>query len=525
MTDTIKVIDLFAGPGGLGEGFSAFKTIEGKYPFKIVASVEKEASAHRTLTLRAFYRQFLGSQTPAEYYEYLQSSSKVTAEQFFSKKFPKEWAAAKRETLGGPKALGTEDHDEIFSAIEEEIARYEGKKIVIGGPPCQAYSLVGRARNKGNKDYVAEDDQRHFLYKEYLKVLDLVQPDIFVMENVKGILTAKIAGESIFEKIREDLTCPARAIGSTRIEVEYELLPFAHRLEDRNPSGSFQNKDFVIRAEEFGIPQARHRVILLGVRKNLLPKVLKGELLANWRTSSHVTVGQILKELPRLRSGLSRTKPNTYDAWRRNFQDGFFNKVYPALSHLPDAQNSAEEAYYSTNSKLDQGGKFVPLKGNSKNSLPPELKIWYEDQYLPGFFNHEARNHMPEDLHRYLYASCYAEANDGISPRSRDYPESLAPKHKSWTTGKFTDRFKVQAKSRVASTITSHISKDGHYFIHYDPAQCRSLTVREAARIQTFPDNYFFEGNRTEQYVQVGNAVPPLLANHIAKAVYSMLEN
>ncbi|WP_227497757.1 DNA cytosine methyltransferase [Marinobacter manganoxydans] len=128
MTDTIKIIDLFAGPGGLGEGFSAFKIPEGEYPFKIAASVEKEASAHKTLTLRAFYRQFLGRKVPPEYYEYLRSDSKISAEQFFSDKFPKEWAAAKRETLGGPKALGSEDHDEIFSAIEKQIAGHTGKK-------------------------------------------------------------------------------------------------------------------------------------------------------------------------------------------------------------------------------------------------------------------------------------------------------------------------------------------------------------------------------------------------------------
>lgn len=198
-------------------------------------------------------------------------------------------------------------------------------------------------------------------------------------------------------------------------------------------------------------------------------------------------------------------------------------KVYPALKHLPDAQNSAEEAYESIKSKLDQGGEFVSAKEKHKHCLPSELEGWYEDKRLLGFLNHEARNHMPEDLHRYLYASCYAKANNGISPRSRDYPEILAPKHKNWKTGNFTDRFKVQAANRVASTVTSHISKDGHYFIHYDPAQCRSLTVREAARIQTFPDNYFFEGYRTEQYVQVGNAVPPLLANHLAKVVFRVI--
>ncbi|MBS8239224.1 DNA cytosine methyltransferase [Marinobacter lipolyticus] len=522
MTDTIKIIDLFAGPGGLGEGFSAFKIPEGQYPFKIAASVEKESSAHKTLTLRAFYRQFLGRKVPPEYYEYLRSNSKISAEQFFSDKYPKEWAAAKRETLGGPKALGSEDHDEIFSAIEQQIAGHTGKKIVIGGPPCQAYSLVGRARNKGIKGYIAEEDHRHFLYKEYLKVLDLVQPDVFVMENVKGILTAKVNGESIFQKIRDDLVCPAKALDSSRDQVEYELLPLAHPLEFQNLYGSYQNKDFVIRAEEFGIPQARHRVILLGVRKDLLPRELAGELLSDWKHDNPVTTGQVINNLPRLRSGLSRTTPNDFQAWKNNFERGFL-KVYSELAFSTKAQDNAKNAYESATEELNQGGRWVPAKRIPKTHLPDELKQWYEDKCLPGFVNHEARNHMAEDLHRYLYASCYAAAKDGTSPRSRDYPKNLAPKHKNWTTGNFTDRFKVQAENRVASTVTSHISKDGHYFIHYDPSQCRSLTVREAARIQTFPDNYFFEGNRTEQYVQVGNAVPPLLANHIAKVVFSLL--
>ena len=130
---------------------------------------------------------------------------------------------------------------------------------------------------------------------------------------------------------------------------------------------------------------------------------------------------------------------------------------------------------------------------------------------------------MVSDLGRYLYCACYAAQKDGVSPRSRDFPEVFAPSHESWESGKFADRFKVQAKDKPASTITSHISKDGHYYIHYDPAQCRSLTVREAARLQTFPDNYFFEGNRTQQYVQVGNAVPPWLATQIASIVYELI--
>ncbi|MDG5499176.1 DNA cytosine methyltransferase [Marinobacter sp. BGYM27] len=524
MTDTIRIIDLFAGPGGLGEGFSAFETDTGSFPFKIVASVEKEESAHKTLTLRAFYRQFRGRKVPDAYYEYLSTNEKVNAEEFFSKKCPEEWAAAKQETLGAPKALGSEDHEEIFSEIERAIEGHSGPKLVIGGPPCQAYSLVGRARNKGIKGYTAEKDDRHFLYQEYLKVLDLVQPDVFVMENVKGLLTAKVNGESIFAKIRKDLQCPARALNSDRDEIEYELIPLAYPLEDLGGLGHFRDKDFVIRAEDFGIPQARHRVILLGVRKKVRKSNIQGELLARWRSEAHLTPGQVLADLPRLRSGLTRCKANDFMSWRNNLYNGF-SKVYSALSFSEVAQDNAQRAYESTSEDPGQGGRFIPMSGNRATGMPVWLKNWFKDEAMMGVVNHQARNHMPEDLHRYLFASCYASVNKGASPRSADYPEELAPAHKNWKSGNFVDRFKVQAENRVASTVTSHISKDGHYFIHYDPSQCRSLTVREAARIQTFPDNYFFEGNRTQQYVQVGNAVPPLLASYIAEVVFCILDS
>jgi DNA (cytosine-5)-methyltransferase 1 len=523
MSESIKVIDLFSGPGGLGEGFSAFQSDLGVNPFKIVASVEKEISAHKTLTLRAFYRQFQGKRVPDEYYEYLRSDGTISAKEFFSEQFPEQWEAAERETLGGPKALGGDDHDEIFAAIEKQISNYKGAKVVIGGPPCQAYSLVGRARNKGISGYSAEKDDRHFLYHEYLKVLDLVQPDVFVMENVKGILTAKVNGESIFEKIREDLRCPARALKSGRDEIEYELFPLAHPLSDLGGEGHFHNKDFVIKAEEFGIPQARHRVIILGVRKGVTLRGYQQALLDDWRTNHQVKTEQILGDLPPLRSGLTRRKINDFKAWRENLDDGFLIS-YSALSSSESAQGTAKQAIESATTDHGQGAKFVPWTGKLNCKMPDHLHRWYKDERISGILNHEARNHMAEDLHRYFFASCYASVKAGLSPRATDYPDPLAPAHKNWRSGKFVDRFKVQAKDRVASTVTSHISKDGHYFIHYDPSQCRSLTVREAARIQTFPDNYFFEGTRTQQYVQVGNAVPPLLASYIAKVVFKILK-
>ncbi|MEP6338299.1 DNA cytosine methyltransferase, partial [Parasphingorhabdus sp.] len=154
----------------------------------------------------------------------------------------------------------------------------------------------------------------------------------------------------------------------------------------------------------------------------------------------------------------------------------------------------------------------------------PVLRNWLSGNRNRTLPNHATRGHMESDLARYAFAATFAELYQ-CSPKAKDYPEALAPKHASWTTGNFADRFRVQTWNHPSTTITSHIAKDGHYFIHPDPQQRRSLTVREAARLQTFPDDYYFEGNRTQQYVQVGNAVPPLLAYQIALVVQSFLLN
>ena len=151
---------------------------------------------------------------------------------------------------------------------------------------------------------------------------------------------------------------------------------------------------------------------------------------------------------------------------------------------------------------------------------------WFHDERIGGVLNHQSRSHMNSDIHRYLFCSVFAQQHHR-APKLSDFPDELLPNHKNVDKGKiglFSDRFRVQLENSPATTVTSHISKDGHYYIHYDPTQCRSLSVREAARLQTFPDNYFFEGNVTQQYHQVGNAVPPLLARQLAETVYRIME-
>lgn len=522
MVTKTLVIDLFAGPGGLGEGFSSYVS-DGEKPFKLAVSVEMEKTAHRTLTLRAFFRQF--DHVPDEYYEYVRAGSPEFRHDLFSK-YRSEGDAALAETLGSPRALGNvEDDKYIFSRIKAVVEKHQGPKLVIGGPPCQAYSLAGRARNKAIKDYSFEKDGRASLYLEYLRVLNLVKPEVFVMENVKGILSAKFDGQHIFDKILGDLKNPSRSVGENNSGAEYEIyslvtpLPPADALDDRSYP---RTSDYLIKAEEYGIPQARHRVILLGVKRGVA--ICDPEILAP-SSELKLTTADITCDLPRLRSGLTKIS-NTDENWISTLR----NASKAVSKMLRERGIEVPEAYpfhRSSTPPDTQGGNFVPAAQNEQTSgfRIPELREWFLDNRIGGYLNHQARSHMPSDLYRYLYSSCYAKLRSGESPTALNYPPELRPNHRNWKSGKFVDRFKVQASTKVPSTITKHISKDGHYFIHYDPAQCRSLTVREAARIQTFPDNYFFEGGRTDQYGQVGNAVPPLLANKIARIVHQILNN
>lgn len=516
-----QVVDLFAGPGGLAEGFASVN-IDGQHPFRIALSVEKDQIAHSTLRFRAFLRQFPDGY-PERYYEFLNDA---ITEPNWAAEFPGEWAAAEAETvlleLGRE---GTSDKLEpLVDALRDAAA---GRTVVIGGPPCQAYSIVGRARNRSKVGYKPAKDERHFLYREYIAILERIRPVAFVMENVKGILSSSVDGEAIFSQVLDDL----RAIGGeTRA---YELLAF---VRDRDGSArlvsTLKPKDFIICAENFGIPQARHRVIIIGVRLDAIATqcLLEMQPMAPMKSTdalpvARATVRHVLTGLPDLRSGLSRG--DTPEGWFEKFCEAS-SAVASATGGGNELLQKVRQEILNLQERLLEGhyprSRTSEVIGELHPECPSELRDWLLDKKLKKVTDHVSRSHMPSDLARYLFVAAFAQVH-GRSPVAKEFPPSLAPNHKNWDTGHFCDRFRAQVWDAPSTTITSHIAKDGHYFIHPDPAQCRALTVREAARLQTFPDNYRFLGNRTQQFVQVGNAVPPLLAKQIAEALHQLLFN
>jgi len=505
MASQVSIIDLFSGPGGLGEGFASVRASSGP-AYRLEVSVEKEASAHATLRLRAFLRRFPA--LPTEYVTWLRRGG---PQPDWAALYPTDWSAAGHEarcvelgTVGAAELL-----EQRIRALETSGNR---KTLLIGGPPCQAYSLAGRSRNAGIADYDAMKDHRNFLYEEYVRVLDRLNPVVFVMENVKGMLSSSVEGRAIFASVTRDL----KAAGGG-----YRLFALsAATLLSAEPGP----KDFIVRAEDHGVPQSRHRVIIIGIRRDIADR-LPAELTPRLPFApGQVSVDQAIGHLPPLRSGLSRN--DNAEAWV-NAMLAATDAVEETLSEIkvsrPGDFRVLLSAVRASLSGMALRGRAATKVGPSASELPPELADWLSGRTQGVLTLHDTRGHMASDLSRYLFASCHAQV-EGNSPRANVFPEALAPEHRSWSSGKFNDRFRVQLGHEPSTTITSHISKDGHYYIHPDPLQCRSLTVREAARLQTFPDDYLFLGNRTQQYVQVGNAVPPWLAHQIAKALLPIFD-
>ncbi|MBZ0268354.1 DNA (cytosine-5-)-methyltransferase, partial [bacterium] len=487
--------------------------------FDVALSVEKDERAHATLLLRTFFRQFPDS-APDDYYRLLRAE--ITRESLFEA-HPSEAKLAEkrawRATLG--------EEGEARSTVRARIRKALGSDtswVLIGGPPCQAYSIAGRSRNRGKRNYDPAKDERQRLYVEYLQILAEHRPAVFIMENVKGLLSATLDNERVFHRILEDLRDPAKAIqreGRGGMNVRpggYRIhsLTEAHVLENATLRGA------VIEAEKYGVPQARHRVFLLGVRDDI--NDVKSLVLTE---QEPVPASSVIGSLPRLRGGLSPRKKDSPTAWKSYLQSQGTSRWANAGTRRVAGDTLGrfirDKLSEISLPRTDRGAEFL-----AADAAAVYASNWFMDSRIQGVCNHTSRSHMPKDLCRYFYAACYAKLH-GRTPVLKNFPADLLPDHVSANKavqngGQFSDRFRVQIGSRPSTTIVSHISKDGHYYIHPDPLQCRSLTVREAARLQTFPDNYFFCGNRTAQYVQVGNAVPPLLARQIGEIVRDLLK-
>ena len=510
----IPIVDLFSGPGGLAEGFAALRSPKGRRRFSIALSVEKDRDAHRTLLLRAFLRKF-GRRLPSEYYEFLNGA--ISEEPDWATLYPKPWADACDETrrmeLGVPAASA------FLRQRINVLRRYHGDRtMLLGGPPCQSYSVIGRSRNAGNRKYNPDEDNRLLLYEQYAQVLDQLRPAVAVMENVKGLLSVRKAGKLIFPEVMHRLQHAGETNG-------YQLFALASRTGASTWEEGLTPSDFLVQAEEHGVPQSRHRLFVVCVRRDLAA-TLPVECLPHLEPShGTVSIKNVIGAMPKLRSRLSRD--DSPDSWQRTVQ---------AACELVDAHHPpmsrAEENRFRrgiARARATVRRSALPWQDANGNvalpaGCPPDLRDWLLDENLQRLPNNETRAHMPDDLSRYLFAAAFARAFRR-TPKSPDFPKALAPDHANWYTGKFDDRFRVQVSDGPCTTITSHIAKDGHYFIHPDPGQCRSLTVREVARLQTFPDNYFFHGSRSQQYIQVGNAVPPYLSYQIARAVWKILDH
>lgn len=429
--------------GGLTEGFLS----EG---YKCIAHVEKEYWACETLKTRIMYYYLKQKNDIELYHKYLLEADSYTQieknREIVYKKYP-ELKEILETTVLNKKFGNIEDEEDatdiskIIEQIEDAMKQYGEQHIdvIIGGPPCQAYSIIGRSRMKEK----VKEDNRNYLFYYYRDIVSHFKPKMFIFENVPGIFTAM--GGKIFEEIKEKFS-----------EIGYEL----------KTNRKDHEEEIIKDTSKYGVYQTRKRVILFGYKKEYeyeYPDFSKYAL----KFDEDMTTQNAIGDLNALQPGEGEDRK---------------------LVKYDNKPISEYEAYLR------------------KDSI--------------GILNHKARS-INKERDRVIYQKAIEKANENQQLYYGDLPKHLKT-HKNQMS--FSDRFKVHAKNEIPHTIVAHISKDGHYNIHPDINQCRSLTVREAARIQSFPDNFLFEGPRTEQYIQVGNAVPPILSKAIAKSLKEYIE-
>lgn len=445
MSAAIPVIDLFAGPGGLGEGFASLRSTARSRTFDIRLSVEMDEWAHRTLTLRSFFRKFPDGTVPEAYYSCLRGE--IELDELYAR-YPDECSAAKEEAWRA--TLGQTSPDEVNERIRKALGNATNW-VLIGGPPCQAYSIAGRSRRRSDATFTS--DSRHTLYREYLRILATHTPPVFVMENVKGLLSAKLDGESTFARVLHDLQQPSQifpseAANSPHPNAKYIVYPLVAKRRE----GEQVPADFVIKAEEFGIPQARHRVILLGVRSDLsvTPETLRP-------ARQPVALWDVISDLPKIRSALSRN--DAFERWRGCIQDLAEPRTLESLTSDPDLRRILNAEAGRLKVKRSTGGEFVRSK-----KKPQTYRQWYFDPRIGGACNHSSRSHIPADVQRYFYVAAFGKRYNQ-SPKLRDFPKQLLPKHRNvaraLTESMFSDRFRVQLK-RKPSTTNPAPRRQGH---------------------------------------------------------------
>lgn len=405
----MNFIDLFAGAGGMSEGFI-------KAGFNPLIHIEKEKEACLTLETRTAYYFLKREGLLSHYWDYVKGDITATDLRSF---VPEE--------LVDSVFQAEINHESIQGVVDHVKTHINGQKVdvIIGGPPCQAYSMIGRSRDpKGMKG-----DKRNYLFKQYADFLASFKPKLFVFENVTGLLSAG-KGEYL------------RKLYSTFYKAGYET-------EYR-----------VLNAKDFGVPQSRKRVILIGW------EIGAGIKYPDFQARSfNGTINELFDDLPILRSG-DKIRVHDYTTFE--------------------------------NSALDQM--------NIRNGTP----------FASQNYTHR---HNPRDLEIYRLV-----AKKWIFERKRmsynELPNHLIT-HKNRSS--FLDRFKVVDGKGLSHTVVAHLGKDGHYFIHPSLAQNRSISTREAARIQSFPDDYYFEGGMGKIFRQIGNAVPPQMAKGIAEEIKKLL--